>query len=80
MTRSRCDHFRTEFARIRRDSVRIYLPMNQNVSAAETSGVNEIVTQGEVLRQVLIRTVGSQDAQVMLVLKHNRHLGGRNLA
>jgi len=52
--------------------------MNQNVSAAETSGVNEIVTQGEVLRQVLIRTVGRQDAQVMLVLKHNRDLGGRN--
>lgn len=43
--------------------------MDQDVSAAKTGGVNEVVAQGEVLRQVLVGTVGGQDAQVMFVLK-----------
>lgn len=42
--------------------------MNQDVSAAKTGSVNEVVAQGEVLRQILIGTVGGQDAQVMFVL------------
>jgi len=43
-------------------TINVYLPMNQNVSASKTGGMNEVVAQRKILRQVLIRTVGSQDA------------------
>ena len=32
--------------------------MDQNVSAAKTGGMNKVVAQRKVLRQILIRTVG----------------------
>lgn len=40
----------------------VCLPMDQNVSAAKTSSMNEVVAHREILRQVLIGTVGGQDA------------------
>lgn len=46
-----------------------YSPMYQNVPAAQAGRVNEVVAQGEVLRQVLVGAVGGQDAQIMFVLR-----------
>lgn len=52
--------------------IELCLPMNKNIAIPQSSSVNEIVAQTEVLRQVLVRGVRSHDAEVVLVLGTNK--------
>lgn len=42
--------------------------MDQHVATAQSGGVDEVVAQGEVLREVLVRGVRRHHAQIVFVL------------
>lgn len=49
-------------------NVYYFLPVDEDVAIPETSCMDEIVADGEVLGQILVRRIGSQDAEVVFVL------------
>lgn len=47
---------------------RVDSPVDQHVATAQSGGVDEVVAQGEVLREVLVRGVRRHHAQIVFVL------------
>jgi hypothetical protein len=57
----------------------IWLPVDEDVPAADPRVVNEVVARGNVLREVLVRRVRGHDAQVLFVLEQEKSTKGPEL-
>jgi hypothetical protein len=57
----------------------IWLPVNEDVPAADPRVVNEVIAWGNVLREVLVWRVRGHDAQVLLVLEPKKSTEGPEL-